>query len=150
MQQCRLKSRRCSASQWCRRRCLCQAVSTVMHAHNGERSELTARLLPVSPLKPTTTPFIPPALAKAVSKTAPSTTESTTCDILKKEFVDALTPDLQELLQLEIDTMGNDWFVALRGEFVKPYFRDVSLENRLHSPLRLKTITSFTAQDVYH
>lgn len=54
--------------------------------------------------------------------TSASLSDTTT---LKKEFVDALPKDLRELLQMEIETMGDDWFVALRGEFVKPYFKEV-------------------------
>lgn len=72
-----------------------------------------------------TAPPVPPELARAVARPTPSTTDSTINESLKKEFIDNLTPDLRQLLQLEIDTMGDDWFVALRGEFVKPYFRDL-------------------------
>jgi len=67
----------------------------------------------------------PPAVMAAISHAAPSTTEAETNSRLKTEFVQALPADLKELLQLEIDTMGDDWFVALRSEFVKPYFRDL-------------------------
>jgi hypothetical protein len=66
------------------------------------------------------------AVRTAIRHPAPSTTDIETTAKLKAEFVDALPADLKELLQLEIETMGDDWFVALRSEFVKPYFRDVS------------------------
>ncbi|GHJ86227.1 hypothetical protein NliqN6_2629 [Naganishia liquefaciens] len=44
---------------------------------------------------------------------------------IKKDYIDALPPDLKDLLAMEIETMGDDWFVALRGEFIKPYFREL-------------------------
>lgn len=39
--------------------------------------------------------------------------------------MNSLSEEMKELLLLERETMGDDWFVALRGEFVKPYFKDV-------------------------
>jgi uracil-DNA glycosylase len=57
----------------------------------------------------------------------PTATATVTAATLKRDFVEALPDDLKELLQMEIETMGDDWFVALRQEFVKPYFRDVSI-----------------------
>ncbi|KAJ9104340.1 hypothetical protein QFC19_003982 [Naganishia cerealis] len=81
-----------------------------------------------------TSPAIPKQLAENLSVPLPPTssapaTAGAAPDIaaLKRDFVDALPADLKELLDMEIETMGDDWFVALRGEFVKPYFRDVSL-----------------------
>ena len=45
---------------------------------------------------------------------------------IKEEFIGLLTPDQKELLGMEIESMGDDWFVGLRGEMVKQYFLDVS------------------------
>ncbi|KAJ9123354.1 hypothetical protein QFC22_001553 [Naganishia vaughanmartiniae] len=85
-------------------------------------------------VKPSATPAIPAKLAETLSIPLPSTSSrasisatdgtSTTAATLKRDFVDALPEDLKELLQMEIETMGDDWFVALRGEFIKPYFRE--------------------------
>jgi hypothetical protein len=45
---------------------------------------------------------------------------------LKEDYVSALSDDQKAYLGMEIDGMGGDWFVALRGEFAKGYFGDVS------------------------
>ena len=45
---------------------------------------------------------------------------------LKSDFLGLLTEEQKELLGMEVDSMGDDWFVGLRGEFVKPYFLEVS------------------------
>ncbi|KAJ9107347.1 hypothetical protein QFC21_000797 [Naganishia friedmannii] len=84
--------------------------------------------------KPNTPTTIPAKLAETLSVPLPSTSTSTAdgkaaaaaaTATLKRDFVDALPADLKELLQMEIETMGDDWFCALRGEFVKPYFREL-------------------------
>lgn len=77
---------------------------------------------PVGP-KPTE-PTISASLRANLSVTVTSTTSSDTA-ALKKEFIDALPEEMKQLLEMEIETMGDDWFVALRGEFVKPYFKEV-------------------------
>jgi hypothetical protein len=79
----------------------------------------------------TTEPTIPATLRANLSvplaSTASALEPSSSADTatIKKEFIDALPEDLKQLLDMEIETMGDDWFVALRGEFVKPYFREV-------------------------
>ncbi|EPX71927.1 uracil DNA N-glycosylase Ung1 [Schizosaccharomyces octosporus yFS286] len=40
----------------------------------------------------------------------------------KKKWIDGLTGDQRKLLQLEIDTMEDSWFEALKDEFLQPYF----------------------------
>lgn len=45
---------------------------------------------------------------------------------LKEEYIGLLTDDQRELLGMEMESMGDDWFVGLRGEFVKGYFLEVS------------------------
>lgn len=45
---------------------------------------------------------------------------------IKSDFLGLLTEEQKELLGMEVDSMGDDWFVGLRGEFVKPYFLEVS------------------------
>jgi hypothetical protein len=49
---------------------------------------------------------------------------------IKSDFLDLLTEEQKELLGMEVDSMGDDWFVGLRGEFVKPYFLEVSCGDR--------------------
>lgn len=34
-------------------------------------------------------------------------------------------PDIKALLQLELDTLGEDWLLALQEELTKPYFISV-------------------------
>jgi uracil-DNA glycosylase len=43
----------------------------------------------------------------------------------KDEYVGKLTPKQRQLLQLEIDTMEDSWFEALKDEFTKEYFLDL-------------------------
>jgi hypothetical protein len=45
---------------------------------------------------------------------------------IKSDFLELLTEEQKELLGMEVGSMGDDWFVGLRGEFVKPYFLEVS------------------------
>ncbi|EPY49903.1 uracil DNA N-glycosylase Ung1 [Schizosaccharomyces cryophilus OY26] len=40
----------------------------------------------------------------------------------KKKWAEELTDDQRKLLQLEIDTMEDSWFEALKDEFLQPYF----------------------------
>ncbi|KAI5455485.1 uracil DNA glycosylase [Naganishia albida] len=80
--------------------------------------------MPVGP-KPTE-PTIPASLRANLSIPVASTSSpSSDTATLKKDFIDALPEDMKELLKMEIETMGDDWFVALRGEFVKPYFKEL-------------------------
>ena len=44
---------------------------------------------------------------------------------IKSDFLGLLNEEQKELLGMEVDSMGDDWFVGLRGEFVKPYFLEV-------------------------
>lgn len=46
----------------------------------------------------------------------------------KDELVASLAehPDKKDLLQLELDTLGEDWLLALQEELTKPYFISVS------------------------
>ena len=39
-------------------------------------------------------------------------------------------PDKARLLELEVDTMGEDWLLALQDEIVKPYFLTVSFDRQ--------------------
>lgn len=77
-----------------------------------------------------TDPVIPASLRANLSVPLTSTASETAAEgadtaTIKQDFIEALPQDLKELLAMEIETMGDDWFVALRGEFVKPYFREV-------------------------
>jgi uracil-DNA glycosylase len=51
----------------------------------------------------------------------------------KEELVKSLEahPETKELLQLELDTLGEDWLLALQGELTKSYFLNVSASSRL-------------------
>lgn len=46
----------------------------------------------------------------------------------KDELIESLEkhPGKKELLQLELDTLGEDWLLALQDELTKPYFVAVS------------------------
>ena len=41
------------------------------------------------------------------------------------ESVAKLDSDIGEILRLEVDTMGEDWLLALQAELTKPYFLSV-------------------------
>ncbi|KAJ9109541.1 hypothetical protein QFC20_003285 [Naganishia adeliensis] len=73
------------------------------------------------PTEPTISASLRANLSVPVASTSATSGDTTA---LKKEFVDALPDDLKQLLEMEIETMGDDWFVALRGEFIKPYFKE--------------------------
>lgn len=89
------------------------------------------------PTEPTIPASLRANLSVPVASTA-STSSSGTAGAdtatIKREFIDALPEDLKQLLVMEIETMGDDWFVALRGEFVKPYFREVSPPTSIQEP----------------
>lgn len=99
------------------------------------RTDTLGRLTPTSPAvgpSPSSSPVAKnPALKTALKHDLPAvSTRHEDVVRLKREFVESLPEDLRELTRLEQETMGDDWFVALRGEFVKPYFKEVrSLEN---------------------
>lgn len=99
------------------------------------RTDTLGRLTPNSPAvgpSPSSSPVAKnPALKTALKHDLPAvSTRHEDVVRLKREFVESLPEDLRELTRLEQETMGDDWFVALRGEFVKPYFKEVrSFEN---------------------
>ncbi|KAI5949497.1 UNG1 [Candida theae] len=79
------------------------------------------------------------------TKTLPSTTnEIPSFD--KEEWINSLSPEQKELLQLEIDTLHISWLSMLYKELTKPYF--LNLKKFLLSQQKSKTIFP-KPQDIY-
>lgn len=80
---------------------------------------------------------LPPGLAENLSRPIPSLTANATPQQLaahiaaiaelKADFIKQLTPEQSELLSTEMTSMGDDWFVALRGDMVVPEFIEVCI-----------------------
>jgi uracil-DNA glycosylase len=68
------------------------------------------------------------AKASAASSTAVQSTLNLPKAATKDELVASLAehPGKKDLLQLELDTLGEDWLLALQEELTKPYFISVS------------------------
>jgi hypothetical protein len=84
-------------------------------------SQLYVVLLTVEPK--TASLFTQTAAAAAVPAKLDLPTAKT-----KDELIESLSkhPGKKELLQLELDTLGEDWLLALQDELTKPYFVAVS------------------------
>ena len=75
---------------------------------------------------------IEPKTASLFTKTAAAASVPAKLDLptakTKDELIESLSkhPGKKELLQLELDTLGEDWLLALQDELTKPYFVAVS------------------------
>jgi hypothetical protein len=77
--------------------------------------------------------MIEPKTASLFTQTAAAAAVPAKLDLpkakTKDELIESLSkyPGKKELLQLELDTLGEDWLLALQDELTKPYFVAVSL-----------------------
>lgn len=80
-----------------------------------------------------------PIFAAASASGAKSSTEKITLPKVssKKELSELLSTHehKKELLQLELDTLGEDWLLALQDEFTKPYFLTVCPKSSVVYPV---------------
>lgn len=74
-----------------------------------------------------------PAVAPSANKARATTVEELRANL-------ASHPRAISLAQLELDTMGEDWLLALQDELTKPYF--LSVRGRLsHASIRADTLS---------
>uniref|UniRef100_A0A060SX41 Uracil-DNA glycosylase n=1 Tax=Blastobotrys adeninivorans TaxID=409370 RepID=A0A060SX41_BLAAD len=65
----------------------------------------------------------------------------------KEEWFNKLTPDQQELLQLEKDTLDESWLAVLYPELTKPYF--LNLKRKLKQEYESKAVIFPPSKDIY-
>jgi uracil-DNA glycosylase len=114
-------------------------------AEEGQRDAKRAKIETSSTLLHQALLMIEPKTASLFTKTAVAAAVPAKLDIptarTKDELIESLSkyPGKKELLQLELDTLGEDWLLALQNEFTKPYFVAVSLSShiRLLSVMRM-------------
>jgi len=101
-------------------------------AEEGERDAKRAKIEASSTLLNRALLMIEPKTASLFTKTAVAAAAPAKLDIptakTKDELIESLSkhPGKKELLQLELDTLGEDWLLALQDELTKPYFVAVS------------------------
>lgn len=101
-------------------------------AEEGERDAKRAKIETSSTLLDRALLMKEPKTASLFTKTAVAAAVPAKLDIptakTKDELIESLSkyPGKKELLQLELDTLGEDWLLALQNELTKPYFVAVS------------------------
>ncbi|ODQ64614.1 uracil-DNA glycosylase [Nadsonia fulvescens var. elongata DSM 6958] len=83
-----------------------------------------------------------------LDKTRPSSNESKILSVFdKKKWVDSLSIEQQDLLELEINTLEESWLTHLHKELVKPYF--LELKRFLKAEKDRKQIVFPSDRDIY-
>ncbi|KAK1832826.1 uracil-DNA glycosylase-like protein [Podospora conica] len=97
--------------------------------------------------KPAAASASTPSSKSSASASEPATTTTSSPKFDKQKWVDALTPEQRELLQLEIDTLDVSWLALLKDEILTKEFLD--LKRWLARETREKRTWFPPAEDVY-